>query len=45
VIAGADCGFNASVRFREQLEVHHSIPWAKFAALAQGAAIASRRLS
>jgi 5-methyltetrahydropteroyltriglutamate--homocysteine methyltransferase len=44
VIAGFDCGFNASVRYQEQLEIHHTIPWLKFEALAKGAAIASGRL-
>jgi 5-methyltetrahydropteroyltriglutamate--homocysteine methyltransferase len=41
VIAGADCGFAS---FAGSNEVHPSIIWAKFAALAEGARIASRRL-
>jgi 5-methyltetrahydropteroyltriglutamate--homocysteine methyltransferase len=41
VIAGADCGFAS---FAGSNEVHPSIVWAKFAALAEGSRIASRRL-
>ena len=42
VIAGADCGFAASAtRFND---VHASVPWLKFAALAEGARLATRRL-
>lgn len=41
VIAGTDCGFGTSAG---RLRVHPSIVWAKFEALAQGAAIASKRL-
>jgi 5-methyltetrahydropteroyltriglutamate--homocysteine methyltransferase len=41
VIAGADCGFSS---FAGSNEVHPSIVWAKFAALVEGARIASRRL-
>jgi 5-methyltetrahydropteroyltriglutamate--homocysteine methyltransferase len=41
VIAGADCGFAS---FAGSNEVHRSIVWAKFAALVEGAQIASRRL-
>lgn len=42
VIAGADCGFAASAtRFND---THPSIAYLKFAALAQGAELASRRL-
>jgi len=42
VIAGADCGFAASgVRFND---VHPSVAWLKFAALAEGARIATRHL-
>jgi 5-methyltetrahydropteroyltriglutamate--homocysteine methyltransferase len=42
VIAGADCGFAASgIRFND---VHPSVVWLKFAALAEGARIASRQL-
>lgn len=41
VIAGADCGFAS---FAGSNEVHPSIVWAKFAALVEGAGIASKRL-
>jgi 5-methyltetrahydropteroyltriglutamate--homocysteine methyltransferase len=41
VIAGADCGF---ATFAGSKEVHPSIVWAKFKALAEGAAIASKQL-
>src|SRR5499426_2272454 len=42
VIAGADCGFAASaVRFND---THPSVAWLKFAALAEGARLATRRL-
>jgi len=42
VIAGADCGFAASgLRFND---VHPSVVWLKFAALAEGARLATRRL-
>jgi 5-methyltetrahydropteroyltriglutamate--homocysteine methyltransferase len=41
VIASADCGFAS---FAGSNEVHPSIVWAKFAALAEGSRIASRRL-
>jgi len=42
VIAGADCGFAASgVRFND---THPSVAWLKFAALAEGARLASRQL-
>jgi 5-methyltetrahydropteroyltriglutamate--homocysteine methyltransferase len=41
VIAGSDCGF---ATFAGSLEIHPSIVWAKLAALAEGARIASRRL-
>ncbi len=42
VIAGVDCGFGTAVRTEPM--VADSIVWAKLAALAQGAAIASGRL-
>jgi hypothetical protein len=42
VIASADCGFSSRATFAP--EVHPTVVWAKFAALAEGAAIASRRL-
>jgi 5-methyltetrahydropteroyltriglutamate--homocysteine methyltransferase len=42
VIAGVDCGFAASgIRFND---VHPSVVWLKFAALAEGARLASRQL-
>jgi len=42
VIAGADCGFAASgIRFND---THESVAWLKFAALAEGARLASRQL-
>lgn len=42
VIAGADCGFAASaVRFND---IHPSVAWLKFAALAEGARLAAGRL-
>jgi 5-methyltetrahydropteroyltriglutamate--homocysteine methyltransferase len=42
VIAGADCGFAASaLRFND---THPSIAWLKFAALAEGARLATREL-
>jgi 5-methyltetrahydropteroyltriglutamate--homocysteine methyltransferase len=43
VIAGVDCGFGTSVRHGEPM-VADSIVWAKLAALAEGAKIASKRL-
>ena len=42
VIAGADCGFSSRASY--QPEVHPTVVWPKFQALAEGAAIASRRL-
>lgn len=41
VIAGSDCGF---ATFAASKEIHPSIVWAKFAAMRDGAAIASNRL-
>ncbi len=41
VIAGADCGFAS---FASSHEVHPEVVWAKFAALAEGARLASKRL-
>jgi 5-methyltetrahydropteroyltriglutamate--homocysteine methyltransferase len=41
VIAGTDCGFSS---FAGSKEVHPSIVWAKFKALTEGAAIASKQL-
>ncbi|MGO9960872.1 MAG: cobalamin-independent methionine synthase II family protein [Solirubrobacteraceae bacterium] len=42
VIAGADCGFSSRAIYTP--EVHPSVVWAKFSALAEGAQIASREL-
>jgi 5-methyltetrahydropteroyltriglutamate--homocysteine methyltransferase len=42
VIAGADCGFSSQATYRP--EVHPTVIWAKFAALREGARIASRTL-
>jgi 5-methyltetrahydropteroyltriglutamate--homocysteine methyltransferase len=42
VIAGADCGFSSRASFRP--EVHPTVVWEKFRALAAGARLASRRL-
>lgn len=42
VIASADCGFSSRATFAP--EVHPAVVWAKFAALAEGAAIATKRL-
>ena len=41
VIAGADCGFAQGALYQRQ---HPSVMWAKFAALVQGARLASERL-
>jgi 5-methyltetrahydropteroyltriglutamate--homocysteine methyltransferase len=42
VIAGADCGFAASaVRFND---THASVAWLKFAALTEGARLATQQL-
>jgi 5-methyltetrahydropteroyltriglutamate--homocysteine methyltransferase len=42
VIAGADCGFSAGGG--GQPDIHPSVVWAKFAALAEGARLATRQL-
>jgi 5-methyltetrahydropteroyltriglutamate--homocysteine methyltransferase len=42
VIAGADCGFAATAR--TEPEIHPTVAWEKLRALAQGAALASKRL-
>jgi 5-methyltetrahydropteroyltriglutamate--homocysteine methyltransferase len=42
VIAGADCGFSSQASFTP--DVHPTVVWAKFQALAEGAALASKRL-
>jgi 5-methyltetrahydropteroyltriglutamate--homocysteine methyltransferase len=42
VVAGADCGFSSQATYRP--EVHPTVIWAKFAALRDGACIATRTL-
>jgi 5-methyltetrahydropteroyltriglutamate--homocysteine methyltransferase len=42
VIAGADCGFSSQANYRT--EVHPTVIWAKFEAMAEGARIASDKL-
>jgi 5-methyltetrahydropteroyltriglutamate--homocysteine methyltransferase len=42
VIAGADCGFSSQATYRP--EVHPSVVWTKFQALAEGARLATRQL-
>ena len=42
VIAGADCGFSSQATYRP--EVHPTVMWAKFRALAEGARLATRQL-
>lgn len=42
VIAGADCGFSSRASFAP--EVHPTVVWAKFHALTEGAALASKQL-
>jgi 5-methyltetrahydropteroyltriglutamate--homocysteine methyltransferase len=42
VIAGNDCGFAA--RAIRDYDIHPTVVWAKFEALAEGARIASSRL-
>lgn len=42
VIAGADCGFSSQASFTP--DVHPTVVWAKFQALAEGAALATKRL-
>jgi 5-methyltetrahydropteroyltriglutamate--homocysteine methyltransferase len=42
VIAGADCGFSSQATYRT--EVHPSVMWAKFQALAEGARLATEQL-
>jgi 5-methyltetrahydropteroyltriglutamate--homocysteine methyltransferase len=41
VIAGVDCGFS---QYWDQIRVHPSVQWAKLQALADGAALATRKL-
>jgi 5-methyltetrahydropteroyltriglutamate--homocysteine methyltransferase len=42
VIAGTDCGFSTFAR--SQLTVHPTVTWAKFAAMAEGARLATEQL-
>src|SRR5580704_4920154 len=42
VIAGTDCGFSSQATY--QPEVHPSVVWAKFRAMAEGARLATRQL-
>ncbi len=42
VLAGADCGFSSQATYRP--EVHPTVVWAKFRALAEGARLATQRL-
>src|SRR5438105_5407652 len=42
VIAGADCGFSSQATYRP--EVHPTVVWAKFQALAEGARLATKAL-
>jgi 5-methyltetrahydropteroyltriglutamate--homocysteine methyltransferase len=42
VIAGADCGFSSQATYRT--EVHPSVIWAKFQAMAEGSRLASKQL-
>jgi 5-methyltetrahydropteroyltriglutamate--homocysteine methyltransferase len=42
VIAGADCGFSSQATYNP--EIHPSVVWAKFRALAEGARLATERL-
>jgi 5-methyltetrahydropteroyltriglutamate--homocysteine methyltransferase len=43
VMAGADCGFSSQATYRP--EVHPTVMWAKFDAMAQGARLATDRLT
>jgi 5-methyltetrahydropteroyltriglutamate--homocysteine methyltransferase len=42
VIAGADCGFSSQATYRP--EIHPTVIWAKFQALAEGARLATKQL-
>ena len=42
VIAGADCGFSTGAR--DEYEIHPSVVWHKFAALSEGARLATKKL-
>jgi 5-methyltetrahydropteroyltriglutamate--homocysteine methyltransferase len=42
VVAGADCGFSSQATY--QTEVHPTVVWAKFEAMREGAALATKEL-
>jgi 5-methyltetrahydropteroyltriglutamate--homocysteine methyltransferase len=42
VIGGGDCGFSSQATFTP--EVHPTVVWAKFRALAEGARLATKKL-
>jgi 5-methyltetrahydropteroyltriglutamate--homocysteine methyltransferase len=42
VIGGTDCGFSTAASY--DLPVHPTVVWAKFQALAEGAALATKEL-
>jgi 5-methyltetrahydropteroyltriglutamate--homocysteine methyltransferase len=42
VIAGADCGFSSQATYNP--EVHPTVVWAKFEAMAEGASLATQQL-
>ena len=42
VIGGSDCGFSTQATFNP--EVHPSVVWAKFQAMAEGARLATKKL-
>ena len=42
VIAGTDCGFSTQATYRT--EVHPTVVWAKFRAMAEGARLATAQL-
>ena len=42
VIAGADCGFSSQACYKT--EVHPTVIWAKFEAMAEGARLATNQL-
>jgi 5-methyltetrahydropteroyltriglutamate--homocysteine methyltransferase len=42
VIAGADCGFSSQATYNP--EIHPTVVWAKFQAMAEGAQLASQHL-
>jgi len=42
VMVGNDCGFSSQAVY--QPEVHHTVAWAKFQALSEGARLATQKL-